>query len=363
VFIHYGEGKYFMKSLLSLVLFIMLSGCDQISQITQQPPENVLNEYFDALTNQDYAVAYSKLSQSDVNYSSLADYQTTFTDDSPFITIFLANTNYVVQSVSPAGNNAVAIVNKTEPDAAKIAQEFMAAAFTSAFSGNSDSNDLEQAFVEKYSQGNMPLKTTQEQYNLVKQEDGWRVFVDLRGIDERKAREEKIKTMLSDAEALKDNRNYVRAVEIYNEILTEDENNTEAIEALNETESEIAEQKEKQDYIQFVTLFDFEARRIDTYSDKGLPAVTFAVKNEGNRTLNKVEVTVYFKDENGNTFFEEDYFPVLVSSYSLSNNKPLKPNYVQRQEKGKYYTIKELGDEWKAGAAEALVTDIEFAPE
>lgn len=155
----------------------------------------------------------------------------------------------------------------------------------------------------------------------------------------------------------------MKAVEAYSNVLSEDAGNVEAKTALKETEAELDTEKIKQDYITNVKLYDFEAKRIDTYLDKNLPAVRFAVKNEGDKTLNKVEVTVYFKDVEGNVIFEEKYFPVLVSKYSYRNNKPLKPNYVKRQEKDKYYTIKELGDEWETGSAEAIVTDIEFAKE
>ena len=133
-------------------------------------------------------------------------------------------------------------------------------------------------------------------------------------------------------------------------------------EELQKAEAALPEENVKQDYIAKVKLYDFEATRINTYTNKNVPAVRFSIKNEGERTLNKVEVTVYFKDANGSVIFEEDYYPVLVSEYSLSDNKPLKPNYIKRQAEGTYYTIEQLGPEWKTGAAEAVVTDIEFAP-
>ncbi len=94
--------------------------------------------------------------------------------------------------------------------------------------------------------------------------------------------------------------------------------------------------------------------------DGRVPGVTFKLKNNGDRTLDKVKVTVFFNDENGNIIFEEDYHPVLVSDYSLYDNKPLKPNYVWRNERGRFYSAKSVPSEWKTGDVTAKITDIEF---
>ena len=63
----------------------------------------------------------------------------------------------------------------------------------------------------------------------------------------------------------------------------------------------------KRDYFDKVEIFDFEATRIDTYLDKNIPAVRFAIRNRGDRSLDKVEVTVYFYDRNNNAIFEKTY--------------------------------------------------------
>ena len=76
-----------------------------------------------------------------------------------------------------------------------------------------------------------------------------------------------------------------------------------------------------------------------------------------------VKVTVYFKDAKGNTIAEEDYTPVLVSNFNFmlsDSNKPLKPNYIWQMERGKFYTAKSVPSEWKEGAAEIRITDLQF---
>ena len=118
---------------------------------------------------------------------------------------------------------------------------------------------------------------------------------------------------------------------------------------------------EKKNYISKIKLYEFEVRRIDTFSEKNAVGLRFAIRNKGDRTVKRVEVTVYFHDKQGKPILEKKFFP--VSSSSIYGSEPLKPNYVKRMEEGKYYTIKELGPEWKEGAARAEVSDIEFSSE
>jgi len=365
-----------VKKIFSIILFLSLVSCDQVSNLIQPSPEAVLNEYLTALYKKDFATAYTKLSSVDTNYKSLAQYQSSYSSESSLGDMFLANSRFKIQSVSIIGNNAKAVVQQTVPDMGVMMSDLLGAAFTSAFNKNSDTNKaIEKAMKEKYSDGKLPLKTTTEEYRLLKEDSGWRVFVDFKGVDEqiakekeeealKTARDEKIKSLLTEAKELQKNKNYVRAVEVYNDVLKEDTDNTTAENALKETEEEIETQKIKQEYITKVKIYDFEAKRIDTFLDKNLPAVRFSIKNEGDKTLNEVEVTVYFKDVNGKTIYEEDYYPVNVNRISFSgDDKPLKPNYVKIQKKGSFYTVENLGNEWKTGSATAVVTDIKFAPE
>ena len=107
-------------------------------------------------------------------------------------------------------------------------------------------------------------------------------------------------------------------------------------------------------------LYDLSAEYIKTYSGR-VPGVLFKLRNSGEQTLDKVEVTVYFKDSDGNIIAEEDFYPVLVTKYSVSDSKPLRPGYIWQMESGKYYTAKNVPSEWKEGMIEAAITDIRFA--
>lgn len=114
---------------------------------------------------------------------------------------------------------------------------------------------------------------------------------------------------------------------------------------------------------QNLRLYDLEAKYFDSMLDGRVPGVDFKIKNNGNRTLNNVEVRVVFHDAEGKPIAEEEYQPVLVSEYSFGeNNTPLRPNYIWQNEPDRFYTAKAVPTEWAEGKATATITDIEFAP-
>lgn len=114
-------------------------------------------------------------------------------------------------------------------------------------------------------------------------------------------------------------------------------------------------------YIQTNLKFlEVQATRIDTYSDKNVPAVRFAIKNNGDETLTRITVNVYFLDKQGKRFYEETYFPVSDSAYSFNRGSPLKPNYTYRMEASKWMVAKSLGEEW-GGEIEIEFGEVEFA--
>ena len=179
---------------------------------------------------------------------------------------------------------------------------------------------------------------------------------------EREAEEEKVSSLKKEAEKLLESNQFEDALAKY-EAMGEISSGVESAKAgVRKTTDAMKNFTEKMNYIDKVQITEFVAKRIDTYLKKGVPAVRIALKNTGGRSLDKVEVTVYFMDKDGNAIFEEDFHPVLVSKYSFSgDNKPLKPGYVKEMEKGNYYTIKSQLSEWFEGKATAKITDIKFS--
>ena len=84
----------------------------------------------------------------------------------------------------------------------------------------------------------------------------------------------------------------------------------------------------------------------------------FKLKNNGDRTLNRVKVICYFPDDSSSRIAEEDFYPVSVSDFSIGDNKPLKPGYVWTMEKNKFYAAESVPDEWKEGAIEIEITEV-----
>jgi hypothetical protein len=113
-----------------------------------------------------------------------------------------------------------------------------------------------------------------------------------------------------------------------------------------------------------LNLYDLETKYFDSMLDGRVPGVDFKIKNNGNRTLNRVKVKVVFQDEQGKPIAEEEYSPVWVveNSYSSDNNTPLRPNYIWQNENGHFYNAKSVPSEWAEGKATATITDIEFGP-
>jgi hypothetical protein len=125
---------------------------------------------------------------------------------------------------------------------------------------------------------------------------------------------------------------------------------------------EDVETKAKTAYIQeHLSLYDMQARYMDSILDGKVPGVLFKLRNTGDRDLEMVKVTVLFKDATGAVIHEESYAPVLASEYSFRDSKPLKAGYVWQMESGKFYAAKSVPSEWKEGAVDAKISDIRFA--
>jgi len=118
--------------------------------------------------------------------------------------------------------------------------------------------------------------------------------------------------------------------------------------------------QEKQDYIDsYIEIKSIYAKYINTYLDDfAVPAFRYSIKNNGTETISTLWVRVYFLDQNGSPFFDEDYLP--ISQYA--DMKYLKPNYSFRMETGKYMTVKEIDPtEWSGDIKiEVLTNKLEF---
>ncbi len=85
------------------------------------------------------------------------------------------------------------------------------------------------------------------------------------------------------------------------------------------------------------------------------PGLFATLKNKGNRTLNEVEVTVYFYNRKGAIVSEKKLYPVSVSKYRAGrDNDPLKPQKAKKIG----YLVKEFAPPSWGGKVQMRVTDI-----
>ena len=349
--------KHIQISMIFLATLTILA-CDKLSGPS---PNEVLNQYLDASLKGRYEESYSYVSAADKAVKDLQSYlKENEKKDSPFTEAIVSKVSYKILSLEKSEKTATANVEITLPDFGSMFAGVMGAAFKSAFGGG-DEKEMEKILDKKFEGGEVPLTTKEETFKLVKEEDGWKVFLDWKTEKIKKERQAKIQALLVEAEELKKSKKLHGAVKKYEQILELDSEMVDAKEGLKETKKEIKSFEEKQAYIKNVVLYDLKARYYETYLEKKVPGVEFKLKNKGDRALKEVEVTVYFKDANGTIIAEEDYHPVLVTKYSFSgDNKPLKPNYIWQMERGKFYKADSVPSEWKEGSVSAKITNIEF---
>ncbi|MBW2076787.1 MAG: hypothetical protein JRI71_04425 [Deltaproteobacteria bacterium] len=317
-------------------------------------PKEILEKYCNALIHGRLEEAYELVSAKDKAVKSLESYLS-----EPFAEALVSKTSYEISEVKVIGNKATATAAITMPD---IRFDIMALAFLSAFQGFEVDNELLlKGLAERCQDSKLPLTTINKTFNLVNENDGWKVFLDWKS-EQIKAKDEvKIKDLLSDAKKLKKDNKLHGALEKYKKVLELDSKLVAAKEGLREIQKAIQATQEKQEYIiNSIVLFNFSARYYANYLDARVPGVEFKLRNKGNRTLREVEVTVYFKDSSGAIIAEEKYNPIFVGSFSASSNRLLKPNYIWQMERGKFYTAKSVPSEWEEGSVTAKITNIEF---
>ena len=124
------------------------------------------------------------------------------------------------------------------------------------------------------------------------------------------------------------------------------------------------DQQDKDIYIlNYLTLYDVEAKYMESLTEGRIPGVLFKLRNGGDRTLEMIEVTVVFHSAEGAAIAEETYRPVQSSAFGVGDHKPLKPGYIWQLESGRFYNAGSVPSEWREGSIDARITDIRFAEE
>lgn len=116
---------------------------------------------------------------------------------------------------------------------------------------------------------------------------------------------------------------------------------------------------EKIAYARNIEIYDFAAGYFESWDGK-TPGVKFKIRNNGDKTLSKIKITVYFKDSGGSIIAEEDFLPVSTNSFRSEFNKPLKPNYIWQMPQDKFLPAESVPNEWQEGSVVFRLTELEF---
>lgn len=328
------------------ILFVLstflFTGCSKIGS----NPKNALSKYLDASLHGKHEEAYQCISEKDKETKDLQEYLAEQAgEESPFAQALASKISYEIKEVTVTGNQAKAEIAVTTPDFGSIFTDIMGVAFMSAFGDEKNEKEVEKMLAEKYKAKEIPMTTTTQSFDLVEESDGWKVFFNWEI-------KEKIDETMKQAEQLEKEKKLYAAKEKYQEVLELDSKSVEASQKIKDMDKEIEGFKEKQAYIDKVEIRDVHIGK-SVLDEMG---VFGEIKNLGDRTLTKVQITIYCLDKNGKAVFEKTYHPVLISEYSLfGDNKPLKPNYSEK------FGVKldDAPSDW-ANKVRVKVTDIEF---
>lgn len=333
-----------LSFVLLIVTSLILIGCKQNEEAT-------VKSFMNANLHGKAEDAYQYLSASDKKTITINEYKEKY--QSPIALVLGQKAIYKIVNTTTKADTAVVTVEITMPDASGMVQELIGVAFANAF--NKDATPINQKEIaDRIANKELPLKKEEQQIKLVKESAEWKVNLELE-------KKEQISHLMTEAEELRGQKKLLGALDKYNKVMELDAKIVEAQKASVEIQKDIASLEAKQSYIENIALYDLKSSYYSTYLDDKVPGVEFKLKNNGDRILKEVEVSVYFKDKDGNIISEKSYFPILNSTYVFrDNNKPLKPNYIWQMERGKFYKADSVPTEWKEGAVSAKITNIEF---
>ena len=132
---------------------------------------------------------------------------------------------------------------------------------------------------------------------------------------------------------------------------------------LNNGISNNGENSSNQDMIDYINnnlvLESATVDEFDTYYDtKEWGLSNIKVKNNGDKSITKMTITVYFKDNDGNTIGENNINIGIADIYNTVS--ALKPNYEWSTDADRYYELKNLSDSIVPTRNEIKITKVTF---
>jgi len=169
------EKRTTMGKLIQILLILLMSTTSH-AENSQQTAEEVLNNYLNAALKGRYEEAYSHIASTDKKKKDLPSYLKEHKKStSPLNEVLSNKASFKIISIKESGKSATAIVKHTTPNLESVVPEILSALFGSVL-GNKNENELEKVLAEKVEQG-IPIKTEQKTYQLLKEENGWKLVL------------------------------------------------------------------------------------------------------------------------------------------------------------------------------------------
>jgi hypothetical protein len=164
-----------LRTSVCLSAILVITACGMF----ESNPKDVLSEYLNAILNLQYEEGYKYISNKDKEIKQLKEFLSEHEqEDIPIARALNNKHSYKIKNVIVDGNQAIANVELVIPDVISILGDFMGATSTSALGEEKDDNEIAKVLAEKYKNKDLPMATIPETYKLIKEADGWKIFLD-----------------------------------------------------------------------------------------------------------------------------------------------------------------------------------------
>ncbi len=326
----------------SIFALLLLSGFFYF--YIQDTPNKIVQKYFNAIYSGNFEVAYNYINADDRKELSYEEYlkENNFTDS--IKKLILSKSSAKAYKTEVNQNTAIVFVWVSKPDISSKALELMPVLLSAAFSDKSEISKLEQKFEKILNEDHLPLETTEEKIETIKENGKWYINFNFR-------KSKKINKLLEEAKIYEKEKKFNLAKEKYNEALLLKGHSIEIEDKIKQLDEEIEAFEEKQAYIKNIVLKNVEVSDYQEYSFSTIEKAFFGtLVNNGDKILSSITLTVYMYDKEGNVIAEEDFYPLY------NYNKPFKPKFVK--DFG-WKLTKYAPSNW-SGKIKVEVTDIKF---
>lgn len=328
-------------SMCLIVLVLLVTGCS-----TGGSPKNVVSKFVDERLHGNYNKSYQLLSAADKAVKSVQQFGADSEGYGGLVKALSGRSSYIVKDIQITEDRAIATVDVTIPDVSGATSNLMGVTMRAiATGGKPDDKEIEKIVAEKFKGKNILSVTRSDLYSLVKEKDGWRIYMGW-------SHWNKIKETTGEAKTLEKQKKYSEAKSKYLEMQALSPSDMSVVQNIKDIDDKIDKFKVIQEYFPNI---EINTPRIGkgNLDEKSLFG---EVKNKGGRTLKRLEITMYFLDKVGKAVDEKSFDPVSISEYSHGkDNPPVKPN----ESKKFGYKISDAPADW-SGKYSLMVTNLEF---